>query len=372
HLSIKIKSITAFIVFTAELVCLIERIYQKSNKLNRLMSPMPNVARDKYQENCLIDEVMLTNDIEGIYSTRREVIEAIESSKKNEKEKRFEGLVKKYVALSKNQGDSIKLKTCQDIRNLYNEIVLNEISEENYPDGKYFRKDIVNVLSGTQKEKHKGLYPEKVIIDNMEKSINLLDDSNLPDMVKIALFHYLIGYIHPFYDGNGRLSRFITSCLLHKYLNPLVAFRITYTIKNNISEYYKGFDICNNEKNSGDLTPFVIIFLGFIENSIESMIERIRDGRLKLDYYWELLDKTTVELSKDAVSLLFIFVQNSLFSNESLSVDEIAKNMEKSTTTIRNLISYLIELGCPIEKIREGHKLLYHTELNQLEEFLKV
>ncbi len=30
-------------------------------------------------------------------------------------------------------------------------------------------------------------------------------------LVSIAVFHYLFGYVHPFYDGNGRMARYLSS-----------------------------------------------------------------------------------------------------------------------------------------------------------------
>ena len=80
-------------------------------------------------------------------------------------------------------------------------------------------------------------------------------------MIRIAIFHYLFGYIHPFYDGNGRTSRFINSYLLSKKLQFLVSYKLSYTIKENMNSYYKSFKETNDEKNKGNLSFFVISFL---------------------------------------------------------------------------------------------------------------
>ena len=52
-------------------------------------------------------------------------------------------------------------------------IVLAEIEKPNWPDGEIFRKDLAEVISGTQQVKHKGVYPEQKIIEYMDQTLAL-------------------------------------------------------------------------------------------------------------------------------------------------------------------------------------------------------
>ena len=65
----------------------------------------------------------------------------------------------------------------------------------------------------------------------MTKGLNILNNDEYDYMIRIAVFHYIFGYIHPFYDGNGRTSRFISSYLLSKNLLPIVSYKLASTIK---------------------------------------------------------------------------------------------------------------------------------------------
>ena len=60
-------------------------------------------------------------------------------------------------------------------------------------------------------------------------------------IIQAALLHGELVKIHPFVDGNGRTSRFISSYLLSKEFEFLIGFRLSYTIKEHIKDYYEEF-----------------------------------------------------------------------------------------------------------------------------------
>lgn len=199
---IEISGEKLFFVYAPEVVGLLSKILTTNSKIEKLQRMLPGVAYDCYSRNCLVDEIMMTNDIEGVYSTRKEIVDTIENEKSENKHSRFEGLITKYLMLLDTDSWEISLNTCEDIRNLYNDIVLDEIGEHDKPDGEIFRKDAACVISATQREKHRGIVPESKIIEYMTKTLEIFDFDHIPLLARVAVVHYLIGYIHPFYDGN--------------------------------------------------------------------------------------------------------------------------------------------------------------------------
>lgn len=89
----------AFFVQTPEFLGFTARIYKKFITLTKLCTSLPGVVNTSYARKCLIDEIILTNDIEGIRSTRKEVLDVLTDSSEAPKKKRFDGLVRKYVML---------------------------------------------------------------------------------------------------------------------------------------------------------------------------------------------------------------------------------------------------------------------------------
>ena len=367
----------AFYVNIPDFVTMTSRLYKKLSEINKLCDALPKVAYKSYERNCLIDEIILSNDIEGIRSTRKEIINVLDSDKVSQKKKRFDGMVWKYVLLLDDAEHpyDVSLKSSRDVRELYDEIVLDEIEPINHPDGEIFRKDLAEVVSGTQQVKHIGVHPESKIIECIDNTLRIFERNDITELYKIAILHYMIGYIHPFYDGNGRLSRFMSSYLLKKEFNTLIALRLSYIIKDRKSDYYKAFDITNDPHNMGDLTYFILYFSQVIEHAEDYLIERLRDGKETLYSYGSLLKNKYKNLEptekKKTQDVLWYLIQNNLFSNEYMDKQFLANLLKTSTVTVHHYVEKLIESGAPIEIAKEGRKFIYKLHINSLVEFLR-
>lgn len=369
HLPFEISGNKAFFIIDYQISRKIEEIYYISRQLDDILNQLPPIAFKYYINKNLIDEIMLTNDIEGVYSTRKEISQIIEMPDNSTKKVRLMGLVKKYQKLI--NGEKIPFSSCNDIRLLFDEIVLNEIEEDEKPDGEIFRTGSVSVCTATDKEKHRGLYPEKKLIDFLNKSLDFLtNENNVGSLVKIAVFHYLFGYAHPFYNGNGRTSRFISSYLLCNILNQSIALRISYTIKNDKNKYYKAFDICNDPKNKGDITPFIYSFIDIIKNAAKSSLENLESLKQRLEYYSTIHENIYNFFENDLQSkIVYILIQNALFSRKGVFIEELKHHLECSEATIRKNIKSLIKHGLIITTEREKNKMLYELSLDDFEQF---
>ena len=354
---IEISGSEAFYVPCNEIYALSSSILRTDKRVSLVSAQLPTAAIKQFRLESLIDEIVITNDIEGVHSSRKEIRDVLDSlGESNRSEKRFEGLINQYFLLGEK---NIELQSCKDLRALYDNLVLHEILEndpKNAPDGEIFRKDVVTVKNARQETVHTGVYPETKIVSYMQKSLDILNDENSDVLVRTAVFHYLFGYVHPFYDGNGRVSRFISSYYLAKDLDPLVGNRLSYTIQDNISEYYKLFKLCNDPINKGDVTPFIIMFLNMVLKAEENLLYALTKRH-------ELYDSWDRSL-EDLCILLLI---SSLFSKGGLNKKELLGHLRiKSKTTLNSKLDMLKGYSLVIEQ-KEGNNIYYKLNYDNLE-----
>ena len=371
RLNFRVKGNNAFFVQNTEVSNLVFQILKTDKAITMLGSGLPGVAHDQFAKRCLIDEIVLTNRIEGVHSTRREIAAVLNdlevTVRGSNKRKRFWGLVNQYYKLKSKE--YAELKTCNDVRRLYDELVLYEVVEENpenTPDGELFRKGSTSIHSVTDKEIHRGLYPETAIVEGLEKALIFLNDESVEKLFRIAVFHYLLEYIHPFYDGNGRLGRFIVSNMLTQELNPLLAYRISYTITENINRYYKAFETCNATNNLGDLTPFLLMMLEMIKTSSLELEENLRALHARLAHYTGVLEKLTNGADNRSKEAYFILTQAGLFSEYGLSTKEYNDSLGCSYTTGRKELD-AIDAKNLLTKRRIGRENYYMINLEALD-----
>lgn len=361
----------AFIVINNNILQSVEKIHKLDKQFDSKIHALPNIALRQYTKKCIIDEIKMTNDIEGVISTRKEIGDILDDIKGNKKGNRLYGLVKKYELLTE---EDIPFNNCTDIRKLYDELVLQEVKSENMdhvPDGVIFRKDNVYIQNKTGKTIHKGVFPESKIIEVLTECLSMLKNESYNKLISLAVFHYMFGYVHPFYDGNGRISRFISSYLLAREVHPLISYRLAYTIKKDIDGYYKSFRIVNDEKNMGEITSFVEYFLEVLINSLEDLNASLQERIVRLTFYEgkiNVLSHNGNIIDERTKSILYILVQNTLFGENGLSAEELIEIVEAGNSKVRSSLRVLEQMEV-IEKSKIGKKYLYDVQLNFLDNY---
>ncbi|WP_127165101.1 Fic family protein [Veillonella sp. 3960] len=369
HLPIAIKeynrkvSFPAFYCYAPEMMSLVLRIYKETAEFIKELQPMPNVLLNHLMNSFLVDEIKSSNDIEGVRSSRREIKESLEQFDSN-RPLRFHSIIEKYKQVLHVTDEGVSIRTCEELRTFYESFLWSEIEEKDRPDGRLFRADSVDVKTGTDKIIHQGLFPESTIIDTMTEALRILNDDTIEVPIRVAIYHYLFGYIHPFYDGNGRTSRIISSQYISREYHPLIGLRLSKVIKDNQKKYYDAFIITNSEYNRGDLTYFIIEFLTLLEATIKNAkellvtrVKRLREAEKKLERFVEK-NQITDQVIQD---IYFVALQASMFSLFSgATKDEIVAVIGKSKRTLDSKLKEITSDHLVVTKVGK----VLHFKLN--------
>lgn len=341
-----------FYMVNDELITLIGKIYSINRWFDdSLNKSIPLTATHYLSTLSLIEEIRSSNNIEGIYSTRKEINDLVVNEEPKHY-KRFYGMVNKYQYMMNYDFD--KIETPSQIRKLYNDVLLKDVLEEDPKDvldGLIFRKGGVEVMS-SEKTLHKGILGEKNIIEFMEHGLKILNDEEINLMIRVAVFHYLIEYTHPFYNGNGRLGRFIASGYLSKELNILSAFQLSIACLHNNTKYYEAFKETNDIRNKADLTPFIITFLEIYYSGLVELKESVSD---KINIYHQISKKIKVSVEHKDQELINVILERTLFSSMNVTMEELCKILELSQPSIRARIKRINQV-CSIITINDKNK----------------
>ena len=354
HLEIKLNNdYECFYLINDEILSLLDKIYMLNTWLEKTMASdaLPNLAKEYLIISTLVEEIRSSNQMEGIYSTRKELKDMlIDNTPKNYK--RFSGMINKYEKLRKEQ--FLKLNSVSDIRALYDEILLEDVineDEKDKPDGVIFRKGSVEISSET-KVIHQGIVGENNIIDMIEKSLKILNNENINFLIRIAVFHFLFEYIHPFYNGNGRMGRFLASGYLANHLNILCALQFSIACTHNNKKYYEAFTLTNDIRNKSDLTVFIIYFLEIYLSGLQELKEKIEDT---INVYNYTVKKLCKYVDSKYQSLVELILQVTLFGIEGFTMTQLVKITNYSEQSIRAMIKK-INHEDNIIKIDQQHK----------------
>jgi Fic family protein len=167
-------------------------------------------------------------------------------------------------------------------------------------------------------------------------------ETEVHPLVKVASFIYDFLSIHPFQDGNGRLSRLISTLLLlnngYKWIQ-YVSFE--HEIENRKNEYYQVLRSCQAQRPNEDVTVWIQFFLSCLSNIQSQLMSKLHISGLE------------TQLSPKE-KLIFTIIQN----RPNIQSGEIAEKLGIPSPTVKRLLSELLNKGL-IEKQGSGRSVSY-------------
>lgn len=318
-----------YYVPTLETINLIKNINLYDKKIAKLYEKLPNIAKESFYIDIVSSEIQNTNNIEGVESRREDIVyttkEVIKNKIKNKNNNlKFLSIVKSYTAIKNINDNSInndstkKIKDIRDIRKIYDSITAEGVTKENLPDGELFRKGVV-YIQGKKGTIHDGVSnsdnSEPIIKELLSKLIDFINTQEC-NLIKNAIFHYYFGYIHPFYDGNGRTARFISSLILQEDYSWLTSCSLSQGVNKKRNLYLKAFENTNSLAMQGEMNFFIDSFLELINIGQSEIFDNLYNKTILLEAAYNFIKSDErVTVDEKMFNIVYSAVQMYLFGN---------------------------------------------------------
>ncbi len=166
-----------------------------------------------------------------------------------------------------------------DIKNLHN-ILMKYSTKDEWHKGDY--KQHSNAVearypNGKSEIIFQTTEPGFATEDAMNKLIEWYHQENaIHPLVKCALFTYEFLSIHPFQDGNGRLSRLLSALLLLKNKYQWIQYvSFEHEIENRKNEYYRVLRSCQAQRPDENISDWINFFFDALKNIQVQLMQKL-------------------------------------------------------------------------------------------------
>lgn len=320
-------------------------------------------GKEKYIINSLMEEAIASSQLEGAATTRRIAKEILMKNKKSlnyDEEMIINGYktIRKIVKMKKDEPMTPEL-----VLDLQEGITRGTFEDCKECAGK-FRDSNDIIIADNQSDRVLYKPPDyKQVPELIEEFCKFANDDEsvfIHPIIKGIILHFLIGYIHPFNDGNGRTARaiFYWYVLTRGYwlFEFMPISRILLRSKANYTRSY-----LHTETDENDLTYFINYNLSAIEEARGEMEDYIRRKQKEREEAKELWDK------KEGINLRRADILKRFMKNPEkyFVINEIMNTYGVAYETARSDLLHLTELDY-LEKKLIKKKFVFRLKNKEL------
>ena len=314
----------------------------------------PQQSTRLYGTKAMEDEILSTFRIEQI-DTSRESVRRILSGQapKDDEEHRICGM-KQGLEFIADRSHTI---TEENLFRLYQMTIGDFLPEEDrLLPGHWYRHDGVTVIDG--KTEHIGLPWQKLPAYMKELTAFAAEKAAQNDLIKAAALHFALTYLHPYFDGNGRMARLLHLWyLVQQGYSSVLFVPMSRFVEESCSRYYKAYtQVEQNQQISGvlDVTPFLVYFA-------ESVYHRLGEDQPQprtLQAFEEALRQGKITEKERA---LWQFVLTA-YGSEEFSTKRLEKDFgDAAYATLRSFVLKFENLGL-LTSVHYGSRVKYRIQ----------
>ena len=298
----------------------------------------PQNSAQLYGTQAMEREILSTFTIEQIDTSRSSVRRILSGyAPTNEREQRIYGM-KRGLEFIADPSNKINEET---IYQLYQMVIGAFLpKEDQLLPGQRYRHDHVYIVG--DKLEHTGL-PWNKLAGYMEQLVAFIEqDSSINDLWKAALIHFYLAYLHPYFDGNGRMARLLHLWyLVQQGYSSALFVPLSEYIERSRKKYYDAFSLVEqNARISGvlDVTPFLLYFTEEVYHKLRSE----QPDRITTDTFRQALQNGKITEKEHA---LWQFVLTA-YADQPFSTKQLEKDFGNAAyATIRGFVLKFTELG---------------------------
>ena len=304
-------------------------------------SIIPASEKSYYLISSIMEEAIASSQMEGASTTRRIAKDMLRKQLKPIN-KSQQMIVNNYDTITKISNDFNKDFSIEDLLDIHRSISKSTL--ENSDDEGVFRKndDIYVVDSITGSVAHTPPSYNEIIDmvgDLCEFANNDNNDNFIHPIIKGIIIHFMLAYIHPFVDGNGRTARSLFYWYMIKkgyWLTEYLSIsRIIYTNK---KSYEKAFLYTENDDN--DLSYFIQYHLNVMKKAFEELKKYLQR---KIDEQQNIHRFIGVLNTNDRQRYVFKVIMEN--KHMIITPKELASQFDITTRTARTDLQELVEMG---------------------------
>lgn len=232
----------------------------------------PQNSTQLYGIKAMEEEIISTFTIENIDFSRDSVRKIMAGyAPADENENRIYGMKKGLEFIS----DRSHKITAENIFRLYQMSIGEFLPEEDrLLSGNYYRHDAVYIMGETVE--HTGIDWKRIDAYMNDLIAFIETEGSMNDLIKAAVIHFYIAYLHPYFDGNGRMARLLHLWyLVQQGYSSALFIPLSEYINKSRKGYYNAYTLVEtNARISGvlDVTPFLVYFIENVYHKLEGAL----------------------------------------------------------------------------------------------------
>lgn len=219
---------------------------------------------------------------------------------------------------------------------------------------------VMKISGKTSEVVYEAVKPEKVKLEMDKLLVFINEKADVDPFLKAAIASLWFVIIHPFEDGNGRISRAIADYIISKNAGEgFHAFNISTGILKNRETYYKKIQEVSINNSALDISSWLLWFLDMVANCI-AQSRLILSKTLQTIAFMKNLDPN--EFNSREMSMLYKLADGSFFGK--LTTDKWMKITKCSKTVAFRDIQHLVQKGFLVPSGEAGRNTGYFFKAN--------